>query len=202
MSKRVVAAMVEDIKETVTVSAAMSVLTPLFHVLAKQGAHQEHPLNDHEKINPILSIGDIRSVGGFWKAEWLVTDIVASVLARISAQICGGNVFDMIDGVEDIQLLVHSTDAVQAELVPIIMAYCTENFTDVAINTEVHDALYARYTSPTEAAAAIDEVLAQIAGRMLREVLGGVGHPDFELSEDEMREASFNAGVGSKPTLH
>lgn len=182
MSKRIVIAMIGDIHEQLNFEAMKTAIMPIICAIARQGYDRPElaqpgitelmGLPDTDQINPMFTIGDFRSVGSFWKVEWIINDIVGSVLARFSAQICGPHVISLIDGPEDLNSLVHATDGVQEQLVPWIMHECANTFKDVGVNAVAAQAMWDRFNDESRRDKIVGDVMSMIAKRLIGDIVG------------------------------
>jgi hypothetical protein len=195
MSKRIVLAMIGDIQEQLNFEAMKTAIMPVICAIARQGQGRPElvllhdgnllDLPDSDQMNPLFTLGDIRSIGSFWKIEWMMNDIVGSVLARFSAQICGPHVISLIDGPEDLNSLIHATDEVQEQLVPWFMHECANSFNDVGVNAVATQALWDRFNDKARHAEIADNVMGMIAKRLIGDIVGDM--------PDDIREQLVSA---------
>jgi hypothetical protein len=116
MSKRVIAALIEDIHEQLTANTISGTLIPALLAIANNDAE----MPDNFQVHPVFTAGDFRSVGSFWTVDWLLTAFVSAQAAAMSAAVCGSGVIEYIDGPEDLAKLVLAAEASTEEALSII----------------------------------------------------------------------------------
>jgi hypothetical protein len=161
MSKRVIKALVEDIKEQLTVASVVPKLLPLVKLIARK----DLPATNGEQLSPIYTVGDIRALGAFWKSKEIMEDLVGTMVARFSAQICGSEaLMAFIDGPEDIVKLTHAADHIVEEAAAELMMLSSELLGDGDLDEVGVRRIIASRDDPDEAAARIQNLLEKILG--------------------------------------
>jgi hypothetical protein len=140
MSKRVIAALIEDIHEQLTADTISGRLIPALLAIANNDAE----MPDNFQVHPIFTAGDFRSVGSFWTVDWLLTAFVSAQAAAMSASVCGSNVLEYIDDPEDLARLVLAAEASTEEALSIVRNSLREELPARAINWSAVDLLKVR----------------------------------------------------------
>jgi hypothetical protein len=116
MSKRVIAALTEDLKERLTAALIAERLLPSLMAIAGNDPEME----DEMQLHPVFTVGDLRLVGAFWNVDWLMDGFVSGQVAAMAAHECGPHILDYIEDAEDLVNLVHATDPAKSAAIKML----------------------------------------------------------------------------------